>query len=1093
MFIELCARTHYSFLRGASAPGELVRRAMELGMPAIGITDLNGVYGIPKAYHGAKNHPGFKLITGSELTFRAHPRIALLACDRTGYGLMCRLLTASHAGKPKGEASIEWEEFTTLVQSHPGRTGLIAIPRSLPALGEAQPPHPGNSPALGNSDAAAGFGAQARAPRPAPAPSPSPSHLPGAGARRICEPPTPHDLGALKDLFGDRLYLPVSRFLDAHDADHLREVRRLSLRFDIPLLATNDVHYHIRERRKLQDVLTAIREGVTLKDAGYRLFQNGERYLKSAAEMATLFKDLPEALTHTLDAAARCTFSPSELRYRYPSEWIPTGETAQSHLEKLVYQGALKRYGGVIPEDVEKQLRHELSLIGQLQFADYFLTIWEIVEFARSRDILCQGRGSAANSAVCYCLGITAIDPVRMNLLFERFISAERGEPPDIDVDFEHERREEVIQHIYEKYGRDRAAMVSALITYRRKSAVREVSKIFGNELSKRQYEKVAATTSSTNPMDKMIDEIEDCPRHLSIHSGGFTLSADPMIEIVPVEPARMEGRTIVQWDKYDLDTLGLLKIDVLSLGMLTAIKKALVLTGLNDLAAIPPEDPATYLMIQRADTVGVFQIESRAQMAMLPKMLPKNYYDLVVEVALVRPGPIVGGMVHPYLRRRRGLEPVTLPHPALEPILGRTLGVPIFQEQVMKMAIALGGFTPGEADELRRAIGAWRSSGSIDKMGRKLMDGLLGNGLPREFVEMVFKQIHGFAEYGFPESHSASFALLVYASAYLKCHHPAAFACALLNSQPMGFYSGPSPVDDARRHGVRILPLDPNVSEWDCTLEPTSHSQPALRLGWRLVHGAARVEVDALIAERKQRSFATLTDFLSRTRLKPGVLHRLALGGAFACLGYHRRDALWEILAQEPMLRAQLAVQLNLFSTLDSKPAPANQFARLDPLERIGADYAAYGASAAGHPMQAVRHRWPKLTPLTTARARQASNGKIITAAGMAIVLQRPPTAKGTVFSTLEDEHGFLDLIFHAEVYQKFQETVLSHCFVIIRGRAQRDERAFAVIVSDVQPIFEEAAPGESQNHRMAAGHPRAIAHAPIPVTPNTSYWFSR
>ncbi len=800
-YAELICRTNYSFLHGASRPGELVSRAAELGYRALAITDVNGVYGMPKAYHASKNHPGLKLIVGAELTLDERPPLILLARDRAAYGLLCRMITASHQEKPKGKASLSWPEFLRLMSgaecSWPhAAQGLVALPR------------------WGLED----FSREA--------------------------------FGELKELFGDRVLLPICRFLDGLDSKRIETALQLSRRYGIRLLASNDVHYHVKERRKLQDVLAAIRHGVTIEELGLRGFSNAERYLKSPRKMSMLFKDLPDALRASCDVAESCVFSPGELRYRYPSEWIPAGESAQSYLTHLVWKGARVRYGDDVPADVRRQIEHELKLVEQLQFADYFLTIWEIVEYARGRRILCQGRGSAANSVICYCLGITAIDPVRMNLLFERFLSAERGEPPDIDVDFEHERREEVIQHVYEKYGRHRAGMVAAVVSYRSRLAAREVSKVLGRECP------------------ELEEELYGFPRHLSIHSGGFTLSADPLIETVPIGPARMDGRTIVQWDKDDLESLGLIKVDLLSLGMLSALRKTLDQVGL-ELYRVPAEDRATYEMIQRADTVGVFQIESRAQMSMLPRLKPNCFYDLVIQVAIVRPGPIVGEMVHPYLRRRKGQEPVDYPHPKLRPILEKTLGVPLFQEQVMKMAIDLAGFTPGEADELRRAIAAWRSTGSIERMGRRLMKGLLAAGLPEEFVERIFRQIHGFAEYGFPESHAASFALLAYVSAYLKRHYPAQFTCALINSQPMGFYLNHSLVDDAKRHGVRVLPVHPNRSDWDCAIE-----DGALRLGWRVVNGMGESLARELVEERETRGvFVNLQDFLSRTRLRRETL----------------------------------------------------------------------------------------------------------------------------------------------------------------------------------------------------------------------------
>ncbi len=1012
-FIELKCRTNYSFLRGASQPSEIIARAAALNLPAVGIADRNGVYGIPKAYLALKDHPSVRLITGAEVILAdALPPITFLARDRKGYGLLCRMLTAAHADKPKGEARLTWAELTDFL-SRPESRGLIALPEPAPF------------------DSESGLGL---------------------------------DYGALSDLLKDRLYLPLWRHLDEGGAGRTEQALALSHRYNAPIVATNDVHYHAPERRRLQDVLTATREGVALKRGGHRFFSNAERYMKSPRQMKNLFRDLPEALSNTLEAAERCTFSPSELRYRYPSEWIPALHTAQSYLTQLTWEGAEGRYPAGIPSDVRAQLEHELRLIESLAFADYFLTIWEIVDYARSKKILCQGRGSAANSAVCYCLGITAIDPVRMNLLFERFLSAERGEPPDIDVDFEHERREEVIQHIYAKYGRDRAAMVSAVVTYRGRSAIREVTKAFGIETDKRDYDKQnneqknepAPARGSAQPsravMDTLIDELKGFPRHLSIHSGGFTLSADPIIETVPVEPARMEGRTIVQWDKYDLDALGLLKVDVLSLGMLTALRKSMdLIEGTGGprltLATIPADDPTTYRMIREADTIGTFQIESRAQMSMLPRLKPVTFYDLVIQVAIVRPGPIVGKMVHPYLRRRRGQEFVDIPHPKLEPILRRTLGVPLFQEQVMQMAIALGGFTPGEADELRRAIGAWRSSGSIDKMGQKLMKGLMANGIPQEFADRIFMQIHGFAEYGFPESHAASFALLAYASAYLKRHHPAEFTCALLNSQPMGFYNAHSLIDDLKRHGHRVLPLDVNLSQWDCTLEPDGVKGSALRLGFRYLSGIRQDEANQMIAAREERRFSSLEDFLSRAHVRSSMLHRLALGDAFSVFGLDQRKALWRILAANQ--------QLPLFSGHElgesARPSP---FRALDTYESICADYTVFNLSARGHPMEEIRKRFPRLPRTTTATARATPSGRRLEVAGLSIVMQRPPTAGGTVFATLEDETGILDLILHKDVFERYREMILEHCFLIATGAIQRDGDSISLIVKSVRPF---------------------------------------
>jgi len=1011
-YAELKCKTNFSFLRGASHPEELVTRAAELGLKGLALNDNDGVYGIPKAYHYSRNHPDFKLIVGADLTLKDHPSLTLLAKDRQAYGLLCRIITASHVNKPKGKACLTLPELISFMAERDS-PGLIALPES--SLDETSIK-------------------------------------------------TPYDL--LKELFNQNLYLPLSRFLDGRDKERTEKILFLSKNFDIPIVATNDVHYHIASRSKLQDALTSVRHTTSLNNAGYRLFSNGERHLKSPEAMSLLFKDMPEAIAQTVSIAEQCTFSPSELRYRYPSEWIPRNHTAQSYLEERVWAEGAERYGGTIPDAVIRQLKDELSLIAQLSYADYFLTIYEIVCYARSKKILCQGRGAAANSAVCYVLGITAIDPVKMNLLFERFMSVERSEPPDIDVDFEHERREEVIQHIYERYGRDRSAMVSAVVTYRKRSAFREMSKALGIDVGtlsakklERNFEKLALKTKNSGIKEQILslaEEMKGFPRHLSIHSGGFTLSAGPIIEIVPVEPARMEGRTIIQWDKYDLDYLGLLKIDILSLGMLSALRKMLDLLG-KQLHQIPSDDKPTYEMIQRADTVGTFQIESRAQMSMLGRLLPENFYDLVVQVAIVRPGPILGKMVHPYLKRRQALRrgeklndrEVYLDIRA-KPFLEKTLGVPLFQEQIMKIAVTLGGFTPGEADELRRAIGAWRAEGSIVKMGQKLVEGLKKGGLPPEFAERIFHQIQGFAQYGFPESHSASFAILAYASAYLKCHHPAEFTSSLINSQPMGFYSSHTLVTDAQRHGVEVLPVHPNISQWDCMLEGKNR----FRLGFRVVTGLARKDADHLIATRQEAPYRDLGDFLSRTHLKQTVLHRLAMANAFGCFGFDERHGLWEMLEYDLLLEKSSDKQLGLFSGRRLLATSQDLFECLGSYEKIQREYDAYHLTTSGHPMGALRGEVAGMPKLTSKDLRMKKTGDIFTSAGLVLVKQRPPTAKGVTFATLEDEFGFMDLILHVEVYERYQEAFLNHCFLKVTGVVQRDTNTISLLVKHLEPL---------------------------------------
>ncbi|MCC7440008.1 MAG: PHP domain-containing protein [Bdellovibrionales bacterium] len=1022
-YAELRAKSCFSFLRGASHPEELVERAAELGLSALAITDRNGVYGAARAHQEAKKHPDLKLIVGSEVIFRDGPPITLLSTNRAAYGLMCRLLTEVHRGEgrilepgseeceepgKKDDRSIAWASFRALLGKQAHREalhGLIALP------------DPGRE-----------------------------------------------SYGDLKELFsaGNRLYLPLWRALDGRDAAREARVRDLSSRWAIPIVATNDVHVHVASRSRIHDVMTAARHNVTLETAGRRVFSNAEKHLKSGSEMAALFSGIPEALERTLEIADRCAFQMSELKYRYPSEWIPSEHSSRTYLRELVERGARERYTEGVPADVRAVLEHELRLIEELDYADYFLTIQEIVAYARSRGILCQGRGSAANSAVCYCLGITSIDPVRMNLLFERFLSKEREEPPDIDVDFEHERREEVIQWVYEKYGRHRAAMVCTYVTYRSKGALREVRKAFGyadgDPIGDPDKAKLVAA---------LAEELYGFPRHLSIHSGGFTLSADDLIEIVPVEPATMEGRTVIQWDKNDLEGLGLLKVDLLSLGMLTAIHRTFdsIANPALQFHTVPADDPQTYAMIQAADTVGVFQIESRAQMNMLGRLQPENFYDLVIEVALVRPGPIVGKMVHPDLKRRRGEEPIDLPHPDLAPILGKTLGVPIFQEQVMKMAIVLADFTPGEADQLRRAIAAWRSAGSIEVVGERLRQGLLKKGLPAEFVDRVFQQIKGFSEYGFPESHAASFALIAYVSCYLKCHYPAEFTAALINSQPMGFYPAHTLLDDAKRHGVPVLPLDINRSDWDCTLEEAD-GRRSIRMGLRLARTLGESSGRALVEERRRAGpFQGVRDFMNRVPLRSNSLHALARGDAFAPFGADARHALWQVLEHELLLGGDAAgapKQLNLFSLLgaESSSSPAaGVFPPIAPLDQIQMDYEILGASHRAHPMQALRWRFKNLPRATSREVREAKAGQYVQAAGLVLIRQRPPTARGMVFATLEDEHGFLDLALQPQVYERTREVFMNQCFLVMSGTLQRDRHTVSVLVRQIRPIWADLA----------------------------------
>jgi len=998
-YAPLWCKTNFSFLEGASHPEELVDEAHRMGLRSIAITDRDGVYGVVRAHLEAKRL-GMHLIVGSEITLDDGSSMVLLARNRPGYANLCRLISEGRLASPKGRSAVSWRRVCLCAD------GLVALwgGRGCPLAAEGDP------------DGIA------------------------------------YDL---KDAFGDRLFALVSRHRRAQETREEPLVRARAARYGIPTAAAAGVLYHNLARRPLQDVLTCVRHGVTLDTAGRLTNPNAGHDLKPAAAFASLFADDPDSALRTLDIAQDCDFSLDQIRYRYPSEMRPDGVTSADWLRRLTLEGAGERYGGSIPAPVIAQIDRELDLIEELDYPGYFLTMREIVAFCRERGILCQGRGSAANSAVCFCLGITAIDPVRMNLLFERFISRERAEPPDIDLDIEHERREEVIQHVYEKYGRDRAAMVAVVIRYRPKSAVRDVGKALG--IPQTALDRLARLLSRYGhlpeekleqaglPLDvpahrNLLDlagQIIDFPRHLSIHPGGFLLGHEPVHDLVPIENGSMPDRTVIQWDKDDVEALGLFKVDLLGLGALTHLRLCFELLSRHDgidlsMAAIPADDEATYDMICRGETVGVFQIESRAQMAMLPRLRPRNFYDLVVEVSIVRPGPITGGMVHPYLRRRKGLEPVVYPHPCLEPVLAKTLGVPLFQEQVMKLAMVAADYTPGEADQLRRDMAAWRRSGRIERHRELLVSRMAAKGIAPEFAQRVFDQIRGFGEYGFPESHAASFALISYATAYLRRHHPAHFACALLNAQPMGFYMPSTIVEDAARMGVEVRPVDVARSEWDCTLEddstglaglrpgcgqgplqafatPThaaaSCSEPrsktsshparptaALRMGLRYVKGLSREAQERIRAAREAGPFDTLGDFSRRTRLDAGAMSRLSESGAFASFDLSRRQALW--------ISRGLASARGDTLRVDPVDAPPS-FADLGAFETVAWDYVSTGHSTAGHPLAALRGQLDAMGIPDAIRLGAAAHGRQARYVGMVICRQRPSTASGPAWAT--------------------------------------------------------------------------------------------
>jgi len=1007
-YAELQIASNYSFLRGASHPAEIVIAAAALGLAAIAITDRNSLAGVVRAHVAAKE-AGIRLVVGARLDFRdGHPSVLCLPSNRAAYGRLCQLLTRGKRLAPKGEC---WLGGADLLDFAEGQV-LIVVPEE------------------GQEQAALALAAA----RP-----------------------------------GD-VYLAVHHHLGGDDEARIERLAALGL----PLVATNDVHLHAADRRPLQEVMTCIRLGLPLeRAAGKALFANAERRLKSPAEMAHLFRRWPEAVARSLEIVERCRFSLDELAYDYPIDPVPEGETPQSMLEKLTLDGASRRYPEGIPERVSKQLAHEFALIGQLGYAPYFLTVHDIVRFARHEGILCQGRGSAANSAVCYCLGITAVDPARADLLFERFISAERGEPPDIDVDFEHERREEVIQYLYRKYGRDRAALTATVITYRTRSAIRDVGRAMG--LSEDRIAALCKTVwgsskdgmresqvreAGLDPSDPhlslildLAEQLKRFPRHLSQHVGGFVLTQGPLDQVVPIANARMEDRTVIEWDKDDLDALGILKIDVLALGMLSCVRKGFELLGAHygievDLATVPAEDPAVYDMLCKGDSVGVFQVESRAQMAMLPKLQPRSFYDLVIEVAIVRPGPIQGDMVHPYLRRRAGLEKVSYPSGALRAVLAKTLGVPLFQEQAMRIAIEAAGFTPAEADALRRAMATFKVSGKVAMFRDKFLAGMARNGYDADFAAACFRQIEGFGEYGFPESHAASFALLVYVSAWLKCRYPAAFACALLNSQPMGFYAPAQIVRDARGHGVEVRPVDVNASDWDCTLEPAGRNF-ALRLGLRQVSGLAEAEARRLVARRGE-GYGEPRLLWRRAELSAKALEALAKADAFGSMRLARREALWAVkgLNDRP---------LPLFD--GPGPEPEVFLPRALEGEQVIDDYAALRLSLRRHPLAFLREELRREGHVTAQSLATATNGAKVKLAGLAITRQRPGSAKGIVFITLEDESGVVNLVVRPEVFEANRPVVLRGSLIGIEGKLQRDGMVIHVVAEKLSDFSDRLA----------------------------------
>jgi error-prone DNA polymerase len=1038
-YAELQVTSNFSFLRGASHPEELAATAADLGLAAVALTDRNSLAGIVRAHGGAKQ-AGIDFVVGCRLDLTGGPSLLCYPTDRAAYGRLCRLLTGAKRRASKGACRIEKADVTEFGQ------GQIVI---------ALPP---DGPNDGFAD----------------------------------------ELGWLRGNFAGRCYLAIHRLYRGDDDARCAWLAAEAARCDIPLVATNDVHAHEPRRRALQDVLTCIREKCTIHEAGRRLAANAERHLKPPGEMARLFRDTPEAVARTVEIAGRCRFSLDELRYEYPVDPVPGGRTPQEELARLAHDGAGKRYPSGVPDKVLAAIGHELQVIGELGYAPYFLTVHDIVRFARARDILCQGRGSAANSAVCYCLGITAVDPARIDLLFERFVSSARDEPPDIDVDFEHERREEVIQYIYRKYGRERAALAATVIRYRARSAVRDVGKALGLSLdatgalagtiwgwSREGLDAARVREAGLDPEDTTVAqtmclgrELIGFPRHLSQHVGGFVITRGLLSELVPIENAAMPERTVIEWDKDDLDALGILKIDVLGLGMLSCIRRAFDLLarhhGRNlDLATVPGEDAAVYDMLCRADSIGVFQVESRAQMTMLPRLRPRCFYDLVIEVAIVRPGPIQGDMVHPYLRRRDGKEEVSFPSPELGQVLGKTLGVPLFQEQAMKIAIVAAGFTPAEADGLRRAMAAFRRPGTIQTFRDKLIDGMVQRGYDEDFAQRCYKQIEGFGTYGFPESHAASFALLVYVSAWFKCHYPDVFACALLNSQPMGFYAPAQIVRDAREHGVEVRPVDINHGAWDCTLEPPGDGPDgpprALRLGLRQIKGFARADAERLVQARPPAGYGAMDEPWRHAAIGRGALETLARADTFRSLGLDRRQALWAIRGLDP-------APLPLFAAAETAarmkpPAPGAPGTKKDrertpmaPLpamslgEHVIEDYRSLRLSLKEHPAALLREELAARGYRPCAMLGKRPAGTRVSVAGLVLVRQRPASASGVIFVTLEDEGGIANLVVWPGVFEAFRAVALKSRLMGVTGKIQREGEVIHVVAErlvDLSPLL--------------------------------------
>lgn len=1008
-YAELHCLSNFSFQRGASSARELFERAARLGYRALAITDECTLAGIVRAGQAAKAC-GVALIVGSEVSIEDGPKLVLLAENLAGYQALCALITRARRRAEKGRYRLLREDLQAPAQ------GLLAI-------------------WLGQHDS---------------------THLPW-----------------LRTRFAERLWLGVELHRGADDAARLQQLLALAHHHGLPAVACGDVHMHCRGRRALQDCMSAIRHHLPVAEAGAHLFANGERHLRRYEELAELY---PAALlAETLRIAERCSFDLDQLRYQYPHELVPEGHTATSWLRILVEQGARQRWPDGVPRLAREQIEHELALIAELGYESYFLTVHDIVRFAREQHILCQGRGSAANSVVCFVLTITELDPTRSKLLFERFLSRERNEPPDIDVDFEHERREEVIQYVFRRYGRGRAALTAVVNTYHGAGAVRDVAKALG--LPPDQINALAdccgrwsnqppsaerlleAGFDPENPLLRRVlvltAELIGFPRHLSQHPGGFVISEHALDTLVPVENASMAERTVIQWDKDDLDMVGLLKVDVLALGILSALRRCFALIeryrGTRwTLASLPQEDRDTYAMISRADTIGAFQVESRAQMAMLPRLRPQTFYDLVIQVAIVRPGPIQGDMVHPYLRRRNGEEPVDYPSEELRPVFERTLGVPLFQEQVMELAIVAADYSPGEADELRRSMAAWKRHGGLEPHRQRLTSRMLEKGYSQAFTERIFKQIEGFGSYGFPESHAASFALLAYASCWLKCHEPAAYACALINSWPMGFYSPDQVLQDARRHGIEIRPVDVRHSDWDCSLERTTAAQPAIRLGLRMIRGLREEAALRVEQARHAAPLRDVEDLCRRAALDAASRAQLADAGALQGLAGHRHQARWAIAGVE--------AQLPLFAGQPPDREPTPSLPQPSVGEDLQADYSMLGTTLGPHPLQLLRDRLSSLRCRSSRQLRSIEHGRPVSIAGLVIGRQRPQTASGVIFVTLEDEFGLVNVVVWHDLAERQRRVLLQSRLLRIDGHLESQDDVRHVIAGrliDLTPLL--------------------------------------